>query len=241
MSVSTHRLCSHRIYMIAKRAFVAACTSCMTTLALYPLDTAKTAQQLGKPLPPLTRHSYAGVVPAAAGTFAATGTYFFAYEQSLLALSGTYRVPASSFIGIFISGLVITPTDVLKRRAQVTQNKIDFLCEFTFKSLRRTFILGLFKNAPKTALKYAIYEIMLGSLSQYLKIENAGALSAVIATLGVTTLFTPLDVFKTYVSLGRSIENKTTLMYRGLLPSLIQGIIGNGLGYFLLERLAPRN
>jgi hypothetical protein len=221
MSVSTHRLCSHRIYMIAKRAFVAACTSCMTTLALYPLDTAKTAQQLGKPLPPLTRHSYAGVVPAAAGTFAATGTYFFAYEQSLLALSGTYRVPASSFIGIFISGLVITPTDVLKRRAQVTQNKIDFLCEFTFKSLRRTFILGLFKNAPKTALKYAIY--------------------AVIATLGVTTLFTPLDVFKTYVSLGRSIENKTTLMYRGLLPSLIQGIIGNGLGYFLLERLAPRN
>ncbi|RPF81936.1 MAG: hypothetical protein CBC65_001705 [Rhodothermaceae bacterium TMED105] len=227
--------------MIIERAFVAACASCFTTLALYPLDTAKTAQQLGKPPPPLTRHTYAGSIPDALGTFAATGTYFLTYEHSLSTLTGVYRVPISSFIGISIAGLVITPTDVVKRRAQVTRNRIDNLYRFSFKSLSRTYTLGLLKNAPKTVLKYAIYEILLNILRQYLQLDIAGALSAMIATLGTTTLFTPLDVLKTYVSLGKPLGNRTSVMYRGLLLSLIQSIVGNGLGHFILERFAPRS
>ena len=226
--------------MIVERAFVAACASCMTTLALYPLDTAKTAQQLGRPSPPLTRHTYAGAIPDALGTFAATGTYFLAYEHSLSRLSGVHRIPISSFIGISTAGLVITPTDVIKRRAQVTCNRIDRSYGFTLKSLSRTYTLGLLKNAPKTVLKYAIYEILLNIIRQYLQLDLAGALSAMIATIVTTMLFTPLDVLKTHVSLGKPLGNRTIIMYRGLLPSLTQSIIGNGLGHFIIERFAPR-
>ena len=136
--------------------------------------------------------------------------------------------------------MVITPTDVIKRREQSTRNRIDRLYEFTFKSLSRTYTLGLLKNGPKTVLKYAIYEILLNILRHHFQLDLAGALSAMIATLGTTTLFTPLDVLKTHVSLGKSMGNGTRIMYRGLVPSLTQSIIGNGLGHFILERFAPR-
>ena len=225
--------------MIAERAFIAACASCMTSLTLYPLDTAKTALQLGKPFPPLTHRIYAGAIPDAIGTFAATGTYFLAYENSLLFISGAQRVPLASLIGISFSGLVITPTDVIKRRAQVSRNSIDYVRKFTFDALKRTYILGLLKNAPKIVVKSVVYEILVNSLKRHFKLDIAGALSAMAATIVVITFFTPLDVIKTYASLEKPIDKKIN-MYRGFLLSLIQSMIGNGIGYYFIEHFAPR-
>lgn len=223
--------------MLVSRAFVAACASCMTTLALYPLDTVKTARHLNRSPPTLTSRTFAGCVPDACGTFAATGTYFLAYER---VLACTHDVPLSSFVGISVAGLVITPTDVIKRRAQVTKNNMESVDPITPKTLCDTYLLGLAKNAPKAMIKYSCYEAFLRVMGRYARLDVAGGLSAMLSAILVTLLFTPLDVLRTHAVLGRRFDGDMRGLFRGMRASLLQSVVGNGFGHFLLEHFAPR-
>lgn len=216
------------------RPLVAACASCLTTAAFYPVDTWKLARQMNKPFV-VSKANYNGLITDMTGSFFATGAYFSAYESLLFETKNT---ALSSLLGISFSTLIITPFDIRKKNKQaITNNIVKNIPNST--SFRNIYLAGLLKNAPKNIIKYIAYE---NCLYMFRNIGNAwrGALSAAIASLLSTILIVPVDVIRNTLIFKLPLPTKFNSYYKGIVPNIIYSILSNSLGHSLLETFSPR-
>ena len=216
------------------RPLVAACASCLTTAAFYPVDTWKLARQLNKPFI-VSKANYNGLLTDITGSFVATGTYFSVYENLLLK---TQNTALSSFIGISVSVFFITPFDIRKKRKQAKTNNLVQNIPVT-TSFKNVYFTGLLKNAPKNIVKYIAYE---NCLYMFRHIGNAwrGALSAAIASFISTILTIPVDIIRNNLIFKLPLPTKFGLYYKGIVPNIIYSTLSNSLGHCLLENFSPR-
>ena len=132
----------------------------------------------------------------------------------------------------------MTPFDVIQKQSQYSQNvekKARRIVDFN--SMVSAFFLSLFKNAPKTTVKYIIYEILMGMLSPIVPLGIAGGISGGIAALISTIVMTPIDVIRTRVLLKRY---HTSSLFSGAKYSVILSVASNALGHGLLEVMGAR-
>ena len=219
------------------RPLAAACASCMCTLLLYPLDTRRAFKQLGVVAPP--RAPYAGSVADAIGSFAAAGAYFAVYEAEI-AREGSAHVPIASLVATCASGVPHAPLDVCKQRRRARLNGLAIRERGASPALLlRCYALSVSRAAPKTMLKYSLYEAMLrAGLAMGMPAPLVGCVGAMLASVLSSTLFVPLDVLKAHVVLERRAPRR--IAFRGVRESIAISAIGNAIGHGLLELLAPR-
>ena len=222
------------------RGLSAACASVLTCLVTYPLETKKS----GAILKYQVNNLYAGMVPELGGKFISTGVYFSVYEHMYTGQLSS--VPMSTAFAVSSSMILSTSTNIIKERNRAHKNN-KIVPYFTLKSWLNTYCTSIIPKIPKNILKYIVYEFLLKSIN--IK-SNAlcGGIAAFISTVVATTIFMPLEILKTYNSLGLqwNIQKQVkqnglkTLMY-GYKQSLYYSVISNSIGHTFLEFFSPRN
>lgn len=121
--------------MLLTAALAGGIASCVSTLALFPLDTMKTRMQstagatfasIAKSAPDIgVKGLYRGIIPAATGNFVSHGVRTFSYEASFSALTTLTGGAAelqmqglASGMGTFLGTCIRIPCEVLKQRLQ---------------------------------------------------------------------------------------------------------------------------
>ena len=228
-----------------RRAIAGGCAACITSITLYPLQTLKVFNQLNNNnkvaniiwTPNITNY-YSGIKYNTCSTFISTTIFFETYEF-LLPIS---LILASS-VAVMISSLISVPLSI-KRNIQ--SNKINkFLVnkvneKFTFKKVLNTYIVTVLENIPQNILKYSIYEYFLKLSNYYFNISISGAISAALSSFILSLILTPFDYIKINLSLNQKFKFNLN-MYNGYKIKLLNSILSNSLGHYLLELWGARN
>ena len=232
------------------RALAAACSGLLTTFLFYPLESVSISRQLN--MKNCIKNPYAGVINDMCGKFISTGVYFYTYEYVKANMFTDTSFPklsslspaVSSSIAISTSSLIQCPT---KYRSLKIQNKKNFkvaakvpLNKFT---LVKFYGLHVFKNVPRAAIKYTIYELCKVSLSSFYDKSIIGFLAGCVSSIVTTFLLYPFDYIRTQLTFGTNhnvldqIKKKGIMfLYGGVFFNLIKSMLSNGIGHALLEK-----
>jgi hypothetical protein len=165
--------------------------------------------------------------------------YFSTYEYCLKEFSGKYQIPLSAFLGTSSSGFIATPLSVYKKRIQVQENNLEkLMLPLHAKQWLQLYLLNVVNKFPKAIVKYSIYEPLLLSFSCLYPKSVAGLLSALISSFIAALLFEPLEVKKTYTTIGK--KTNYSNIYNGLRWGVLSSVLRNSIGHALLENFAPR-
>ena len=215
--------------MVLSRPLAGACSSLVTSLLLYPLEVRKTMSHMN--VIASDRVTRRGIVWNACGSFAATYLYFDTYERLLH--RGTLVAPASAAV---VSGLIASPVATAVRRAQLC-TRVP-LRRLSLGTHFRIYLLSLTRSVPKATVKYSVYEFVC---RRSLALPDAlrGCLGGLVASVVCVLLFSPIDYWRTHLSLHSTPEWRH--MFNGVGASLSHSTLSNAFGHALLEGLSPRH
>lgn len=218
------------------RTLVAACAACISTVCVHPIDTMYVSKQLQSER--RLRHPMAGSTQAAVSAFVLHGTYIAAYEFGLeRAQHAALRVPIAACLGSVVVSIIGTPLSIAKKRRQVIQNKMHVPKPLGAMQTARLMCITFIGKYPKTCLKYGIYEHILrvgigeGAL--------LGMLAGFVASTVAATIFEPVELIRTYNTLGLS--TRTDRPFNGLGYGILSSVLANTLAGGILEAFAPRS
>lgn len=208
------------------RPLAGACSSLLTTILLYPLDVKKAYAHVNVVRPV----SYRGVVWDACGKFASTYAYFDTYERLLM----SHGVAPSAAVAMGVSTLIASPVGTIVRRRQLEETRTLL----TLRTHVHVYMLTVSRNIPRAIVKYTVYEwvcILLGA-----RVANAvrGLVAGVCAGVVSTTLFAPMDYWKTCLMVRK--HPRWTEIFHGCTNAFLLSVMTNGLGHAILELLSPR-
>lgn len=213
------------------RPFVASCAATISNICVHPLDTIYIQKQLQKNQ---IENVWAGVLESAISSFFATGFYFSIYEYCFEKITGIYKIPISTFLGTSFSAIVSTPLSVSKKRAQVNTNYSN-LSQLKWFQL---YLLNIGNKFPRSVLKYSMYEPLLVLCKSFYSNLISGFISSLVASLLAAIVFEPIELTRTYQSLGLSTNYSN--IYNGLRYGVFSSISQNVIGHTILEIVAPR-
>ncbi len=227
-----------------RRAIIGGCAACISSITFYPLQTLKVYKQLNNykvanivVISNITNY-YSGIKYNTIGTFLSTTLFFQTYEFIL-----PFSLILASTLAVITSSLISVPFSI---KRNIESNKINkFLIDkinekFTFQKVFKTYLVTIFKNIPQNILKYSIYEFFLKFLNNYLNISKSGAISAALSSLILSLFLAPLDYIKTNLSLDQKFQFNIK-MYNGYKIKLLNSVLSNSLGHYLLELWGARN
>tara|TARA_B100000886_G_C20388550_1_gene477183 strand:- start:697 stop:1383 length:687 start_codon:yes stop_codon:yes gene_type:complete len=227
-----------------RRAIAGGCAACITSITLYPLQTLKVYNQLNnnKVSNIITDSNitnyYSGIKYNTVGTFFGATLFFETYEFIL-----PFSLILATTLAVMISSLVTVPFSIKRNIQSNKVNKflIDKLNEkFTIKKVYKTYLIMILENIPQNILKYSIYEYFLNLLNIYLNISLSGAISAAISSIILSLVLTPFDYIKTNLSLNQKFKFSIK-MWSGYKIKLLNSILSNSFGHYLLELWGARN
>lgn len=231
-----------------RRAVAAACATCLTSAAFFPIDTIKLSRQLNHTKMPV--NLYAGLRHELTGTTIGTFSYFEVYEFTRNCIAEPLCIPISSFIAVVLSGFIAVPFSILKKVQQNLHN--SFVSNIRHEKVTcitfwKTYLLSVSKQIPNSILKYTLYENLLQLSSHQLPIYYCGAICGGISSIICSLILTPIEVLKTKCALGLKFNMMSDLrkhgfvyLYAGAYPGIFLSFCQNTLGHFFLELWGPR-
>ena len=144
----------------------------------------------------------------------------------------------TSFLGTSFSAVIATPLSVAKKRVQVKKNNLNDSNRLSQSQWFQLYLLNVGNKFPKSILKYSIYEPLLNLCKLFYSNGISGFISSLIASLVAAIVFEPMELTRTYQTLGLS--TNFTNMYNGLKFGILSSTSQNIIGHTILEIVAPR-
>lgn len=220
-----------------RRAIAGACAACLSTTALYPLDTLRLRAQANSSVAIVA--PFSGFKYDLVGSGLASYTYFELYET----MRGmNIQIVVSSFLAILMSTAIMVPFRVHQKRTQCEDNEFAEIPRISWETYAMSYRYSIVKNSIRVVLKFFLYEHILDFMvfvaSANSNLALLGGLSGAISGLLITTLTLPLDNIKTQNVIGIAPTLKSLLV--GWRLTMLQSVVGNMLGGAVLEALGPR-
>lgn len=208
------------------RPLAGACSSLITTILLYPLDVKKAYAHVNV-VKPVT---YRGVTWDACGSFVSTYAYFDTYERFL----ASHGVAPAAAAAMGVSSLIASPIGTVVRRRQLEETRTSV----TLRTHVNVYMLTVSRNIPKAIVKYTVYEWVCMLLNARVANVVRGLLGGVCASIVSTALFSPMDYWRTCLTVHK--HPRWNEVFHGCRDAFLLSVMSNGIGHALLEVLSPR-